>query len=117
MKKPLIIGIAVAAVLAVGGGVTAYTWQKGVQTRSYAEQVSLIMKDSNSKWTWEKLDIKTENKTPDEMQTEIMVVKTDSENQLYQLNALKAPRKAKALEAKMKEYFTMARDTAGKMIT
>ncbi|MFA4880141.1 MAG: hypothetical protein WC650_00755 [Candidatus Doudnabacteria bacterium] len=117
MKKPLIIGIAVAAVLAVGGGVTAYTWQKGVQTRSYAEQVSLIMKDSNSKWTWEKLDIKTENKTPDEMQTEIMVVKTDSENQLYQLNALKAPRKAKALEAKMKEYFTMARDTAAKMIT
>lgn len=116
MKKPLIIGIAVAAVLLVGGGVTAYAWQKGVQTRSYAKQVRSIIEDSNSKWTSEKFDVKTENTTPEEVQTKIMVVKTDAENQLARLNALKAPRKAKALEAKTKEYFTMARDTAGKII-
>lgn len=117
MKKPLIVGIAVAAILVVGGGVTAYAWQKGVQTRSYAEQVGLIMKDSNSKWTSEKFNVKTENTTPKEIQTEIMVVKTDTENQLSQLNALKAPKKAKALEAKTKEYFTMARDITEKIIT
>ena len=116
MKKSLIIGIAVAAVLAVGGGVTAYTWQKGVQTRSYAKQVRSMIEDSNSKWTSEKFDVKTENTTPDEVQTKIMVVKTDSENQLGRLNALKAPRKAKALETKTKEYFTMARDIAEKII-
>lgn len=117
MKKPLIIGIVVAAILVIGGGVTAYTWQKGVKTRSYAKQVRSMIEDSNSKWTWEKLNIKTENKTPDEVKTEVMVVKTESENQLGRLNALKAPRKAKTLEAKTKEYFTMARDTAGKIIT
>lgn len=116
MKKSLVIGIAVAAVLVVGGGITAYTWQKGEQTRSYAKQVNLIMEDSNSKWTSEKFNVKTENTTPEEVQTAIMVVKTDSENQLSQLNALKAPKKAKVLEAKTKEYFTMARDTAVKVI-
>lgn len=88
-----------------------------MKTRTYATQVKSMIEESNSQWTGQTLNIKTENKTPDQIKAEVMIVKTDSEAQLNKLVAMKAPRKAKALEIKTKDYFTTARDATDKIIS
>ena len=108
MKKGLIIGgAAIAAVVVLILGYGLYNASK---VRSYAKDVNLIITDSDAEWNTKEIEKSSSSVT--ELQKEMNKVKTDSEVQLAKLNSMSAPGKAKNLEKKTKEYFTLAKNAA-----
>lgn len=107
MKKGLIIGGAVAAVVVLILGYGLYNASK---VRSYAKDVDLIITESNAEWNTK--DIEKSSSSTVELQKEMNKVKTDSEVQLAKLNSMSASGKAKSLEKQTKEYFTLSKNAA-----
>lgn len=107
MKKGLIIGGSILAVVVLIIGYGLYNASK---VRSYAKDVNLIITESDAEWNTKDIEKSTSSTT--ELQKEMNKVKTDSEVQLVKLNSMSAPGKAKDLENKTKEYFTLAKNAA-----
>lgn len=107
MKKVLIIGGAVVAVLIL---VLGYGFYNASKIRSYAKDVNLIITESDAEWNTKEIEKSANSVT--ELQKEMNKVKTDSEVQLAKLNSMSAPGKAKKLEKQTKEYFTLAKNAA-----
>lgn len=106
-KKGLIIGGAVTAVVILILGYGLYNASK---VRSYAKDVDEIITESEKEWSTKEIEKNTSSAT--ELQKIMNKVKTDSEVQLAKLNSMSAPGKAKDLEKKTKEYFTLAKNAA-----
>jgi len=111
--KTIIIAVAVVALVVIG--VVGYGLYNGSRIANYAKDTKAIMVESNSKWSQANID--QGNRTTDEMYAMVKVIKTDSDSQLKKLNGMKAPEKAKNLEAKSKEYFQLAGEAGTNMLT
>jgi len=110
VKKPKkkfnkITYLIIAAALIILGAV-GYGLYNGNNISNYAKNIKAIMVESNIKWTQAKID--QSNMTTDEMYETMQVIKADSNAQLDKLNKLEAPSKAKNLESKTREYFSIA---------
>jgi hypothetical protein len=108
MKKGLLIGGGVLAAIVVI--VLGYGMYNASKVRSYAKDVNLIITESDAEWNTKEIEKSSSSVT--ELQKEMNQVKTDSEVQLAKLNSMSAPGKAKSLEKKTKEYFTLAKNAA-----
>lgn len=105
LSQKIILGIiAIALVTAFLG----YGFYQGIKTSDYSKKVKAIMEESNEIWTQQKLE--QTNLTRDELFSQVEIIKKDSEAQLDKLSKMKATRKAKNLESKTKEYFTIAQE-------
>jgi len=107
MKKEYIVGgVIVAAVVAVLG----YGLYNASKVRSYAKEIDTMITESDAKWNSKTIEKSSSSAT--DIQKTMNEVKTDSEVQLAKLNSMSAPGKAKNLEKKTKEYFTLAKNAA-----
>jgi flagellar basal body-associated protein FliL len=111
-KSVVVIAIVVVALIVLG--IVGFGLYNGNKIASYAKKDKAIMIESNNKWSQSKLD--QSNLTADEMLALVNTIKTDSNAQLNKLNGMKAPSKAKNLEAKSKEYFTIASEASTNML-
>lgn len=107
MKKGLIIGGAVLTVVVL---ILGYGFYNASKVRSYAKDVDLIITESDTKWNSASITKSSSSST--DLQKTMNDVKTDSEVQLVKLNSMSAPGKAKNLEKRTKEYFTLAKNAA-----
>lgn len=99
--------IVTGVVLFAGSVVLGYGFAKAYAIKSYAKKAEKIFAETKK---WDEDDLESDDFSKAKVQIE--KVQTDSDRFLVELNAAKAPAKAKNLEADLKEYFTKSKKIA-----